>query len=156
MKNKQLQMSRDTSLTKNECIILIKEERRTFFNSLPPTISFWKCRTFWIKNLPFQWAQCKQPSPSQSQWTPIQCLPSCTPPVPARTCGGWRTVAVSHWWSWCTAAPGCWTMQKEDLLVKMKNYSVELTPVHPVKVFFHSLNISFCLIFFVLFCSCYF
>ena len=69
---------------------------------------------------PSQWAQCRQPGPSQSQWTPIQFLPSCTPPAPARTCGGWKTVAVSRWWNWCTAAPGCWTAEWKEIYLLAK------------------------------------
>ena len=68
-------------------------------------------------SLPSQWVQWCLASPFQSQWTPSGCLPSCTPPVPVQTCGGWRTAADARWCSWSTIVPECLAKFRNEMSI---------------------------------------
>lgn len=53
--------------------------------------------------LRFRWARWWPESPFRNQWKSSRFSPSCIPLARGWTCGGWRIVATSHWWSWCKA-----------------------------------------------------
>jgi len=78
---------------------------------------------------PFQWDRCKLEGPGRSRCRSTRCPPSCTPPAPRWTCGGWRTVAVSRLWSWCTAARSCWAAKGEKTRVLI-HHNMHLSILH--------------------------
>ena len=68
-------------------------------------------RTVWSHLLSL-WGLCRPAGPNQSLWRSTRSPPSCTPPAPGWTCGGWNTAAASRWWSWYTAAQSYWTEEE--------------------------------------------
>jgi len=96
-------------------------------------------------NVPSRSDRYMRPGPCQNLWRPTQCPPLYTLLVRGRTCGDWRTAAVSRWWSWCRAARSCWTVREQETGMRMCMSFSFFSPSLDTSFCFHSSFVLFLL-----------